>query len=120
MRKSEQLLFLMKCLLCSYILTAVLIFLLALLLFFCGLSEGVVNIAIIMIYVISTFAGGLLAGKKMQSKKFLRGMLVGIAYFAGLVVLSAVAKQSVSVLGESFLTTLFLCTAGGMLGGMFG
>ncbi len=112
--------FLLKCLLFSYILTAGLLLLLALLLYKMGLSEGIVSIAISAIYVTSTFAAGFVAGKKLQIRKFLWGMLLGTAYFIVLAIISVLVNQSVSELGNSFLTTLTLCAAGGTLGGMMG
>lgn len=113
-------LFLLKCLLFSYILTAVMLLVLAFLLFKLGLSEGVVSIAISAIYVISTLVSGFMAGRKLKSRKFLWGMLLGTLYFVVLAVISLLVNQSVSELGNSFLTTLTLCAAGGTLGGMLG
>ncbi len=111
-------LFLLKCLLFSYILTAVLLLLLAFLLYKMGLTEQVVSIAIIAIYVIATFAAGFMAGKRMQSRKFIWGLLLGAAYFMVLLVVSAIVNGPAGGLGDSLFTTLVLCGAGGMLGGM--
>ena len=113
-------LFLLKCLLFSYILTAALLMLLALLLYKVGLPEGIVSIVISAIYVAATFAAGFVAGRKLKTRKFLWGMLMGIAYFLVLAVISLMINQSVEGLGNSFLTTLTLCAAGGTLGGMAG
>ncbi len=110
--------FLMKSLLFSYILTAGLLLLLALLLYKLGLSEGVVAIAIVVIYVVSTFFAGFMTGKKLQNKKFLWGLLMGCAYFVVLALVSLVINHSGAALGDSFFTTFILCAAGGMLGGM--
>ena len=112
--------FLLKCLLFSYIFTALLLLLLAFLLFKLGLSEEIVSIAIIGIYVVSTFFGGFIAGKKLQSRKFVWGLLIGCAYFGVLAAVSILVNQPVSELGDSVLTTFILCGAGGMLGGMLG
>jgi len=81
-------LFLLKCILCSYIFTAAMLLLLAFLLYKMNLSEKMVSLGIIAIYVISTFLGGYVAGKKLQSRKFIWGLLVGAAYF---LVLAAVS-----------------------------
>lgn len=113
-------LFLLKCLLFSYILTAIMLLLLAFLLYKLGLSEGIVSIAISSIYVLSTFLAGFVAGKKLQTRKFLWGMLLGTVYFVVLAVISLLVNQSVGELGNSLLTTLTLCAAGGTLGGMMG
>lgn len=116
--KKVPTLFLLKSLLFSYILTAVMLLLLALLLYKMGLSEQTVSIAIIVIYVIATFFAGFVTGKKMKNRKFLWGLLMGGAYFLTLAVVSLAVNQSVTELGDSFLTTLVLCACGGMLGGM--
>lgn len=64
---------LVKCLLASYVLTLLLLCLLALLLYKLHLTEGMVTIAISAIYVVTTFTAGFLAGKKMERRKFLWG-----------------------------------------------
>lgn len=110
-------LFLLKCLLFSYILTAMLLLLLTFLLYKIGLSEQIVSVAIIAIYVIATFFAGFVTGKKMQSRKFLWGLAIGAAYFLVLLLVSLIVTQSPGT-GNSFATTFVLCTAGGMLGGM--
>jgi len=110
--------FLLKCLLFSYILTGGLLLLLALLLHRFGLSEKIVSIVIIGIYVLATFLAGFIAGKKMQNRKFLWGLLLGAAYFLVLVAVSIIVNRSVGDITNSFLTTLILCAGGGTLGGM--
>ena len=81
-----------KCLLASYVLTLLLLCLLALLLYKLHLTEGMVTIAISAIYVITTFMAGFLAGKKMKTQKFLWGALLGAAYFVILAVVSVLIK----------------------------
>lgn len=109
---------LLKSLLFAYMLTAVLLALLAFLLYRLGLGEKVVSGAIIVIYVAANFFGGFIAGKRMASRKFLWGLLLGTVYFLVLAGVSlCVGKGSIQV-GNSFLTTLVLCAGGGMLGGM--
>ena len=109
---------LVKSLFLSYLLTAGLLMLLALLLYKLRLGEGVVNIAITVIYVAATLLAGFLAGKKMQSRKFLWGLMEGCAYFAVMALISLFVNRSGGVSGDSFCTTLIICAAGGMLGGM--
>ena len=111
-------LFLLKTLLFSYILTGVLLAILAFLLYKMNLTESIVSIVIIVIYVAATFFGGFVAGKKCRSRKFLWGLLIGGAYFLVLVVISLAVGEPAGQLGDSLITTLVLCAAGGMLGGM--
>ena len=109
-----------KCLLASYVLTLLLLCLLAFLLYKLHLTEGMVSIAISAIYVVTTFTAGLLAGKRMETRKFLWGALIGAAYFIILAVVSILVKTPETALGNSFWTTFVLCAAGGTLGGMLG
>ena len=111
-------LFLLKTLLFSYILTGALLALLAFLLYKVGLTESVVSIVIIAIYVASTFFAGFVAGKRLKNRKFLWGLLMGSAYFLVLLGISMILGEPAGQLGDSVITTLVLCTAGGMLGGM--
>ena len=110
--------FLLKTLLFSYILTGVLLALLAVLLYKLRLDEKAVTLAIIVIYVAGTFFGGFVAGKRLKNRKFLWGLLLGAAYFVVLMLVSLAVGRGHIQLGNSFLTTLVLCAGGGMLGGM--
>ena len=67
MKSGEGVIFMLKCLLVSYVLTAGLLLLLALMLYRFGLKENIVNICIIAIYVIVTFLSGMMAGKRAGS-----------------------------------------------------
>lgn len=110
--------FLLKTLLFSYILTGILLAILAFLLYRLKLGEQAVTIAIIVIYVAATLFGGFVAGKRLKSRKFLWGLLVGAAYFVVLTLVSLAAGRGAIQLGNTFVTTLVLCAGGGMLGGM--
>ena len=78
---SSRLTFILKCLLVSYLLTTGFLLLLALMLYRFGLSEKIVSICIIAIYIIVTFLAGLWAGKHEGNRKFLWGLLMGGLYF---------------------------------------
>ena len=86
------------------------------------LSEEVVKIGVIAIYIISGFSGGFLIGKQMQDKKYLWGLLAGGVYFILLFLLSLLLKQG---MGETMalepvrlFTTIILCMVSSMAGGM--
>ncbi len=115
---SSRLTFILKCLLISYLLTTGLLLLLALMLYRFGLSEKVVSICIIGIYIIVTFLAGLLAGKREGSRKFLWGLLMGGLYFLILIVVSLIVNQGMQEVSRNFFTVLILCCGSGMLGGM--
>jgi len=111
-------LFLLKTLLFSYILTGAFLALLAFLLYKVGLTESIVSIVIIAIYVAATFFAGFVAGKRLKNRKFLWGLLMGSAYYLVLLGISMIMGEPAGRLGDSAVTTLVLCAAGGMMGGM--
>ncbi|MCL2254642.1 MAG: TIGR04086 family membrane protein [Lachnospiraceae bacterium] len=108
----------LKCLLFAYLLTAGLLLLLALLLYRFGLSEQIVSIAIIAIYIVVTFLSGFIAGRRMGNRKFLWGLLMGGLYFAVLILVSLSVNKGLSGVVNDFVTVFLLCTLSGMLGGM--
>lgn len=116
--ESFPVLFLLKSLLFSYILTGALLLVLALLLYKVGLPGKAVSVCIIVIYVLATFFAGFVTGRKLGNRRFLWGALMGAAYFLILVIISLCVNHQLNVLTNSFLTTLVLCSGGGMLGGM--
>ena len=92
-----------KALLASYIVTGLLLLVLALLLYKLRLSESAVNVGIIAVYVVSCFLGGFLEGKMMKTRKFLWGSVCGLLYFTILAVISLagiVYARSVRVGGD--------------------
>ena len=115
---SDRLTFILKCLLLSSLLTTGLLLLLALLLYRFELTEKVVSVCIIGIYILVTFLAGFLAGKREGSRKFLWGLLLGGLYFLILIVISLTVNQGMSEVGGNFFTVLILCCGSGMLGGM--
>ena len=77
----------------TYILTAIFLLLLAFGLYQLHLSESQVNLGINVIYIVTCFIGGVLAGKAAKVKRFLWGFFSGTAYF---LVLLAVSSTRVS------------------------
>ena len=114
----EKVIFIIKCMLGAYILTAGLLLLRAFMLYRFGLSEKVVSICIIAVYIIVTFLAGLLAGKREGRKKFLWGLMMGVLYFGILVAVSLVVNRGLEDVAGNLITVFFLCAGSGMLGGM--
>ena len=110
--------FLIKTLLFQYIITGVLLALLAFLLYKTGLGEKTVSIAIIVIYVAATLFGGWMVGKRMGNRRFMWGLLMGCGYFLLLTICSLIMGGENIQVGNSFWTTLMICACSGMLGGM--
>jgi len=115
---SSRLTFILKCLLLSYLLTTAFLLLLALLLYRFGLSEKIVSVSIIAIYIVVTFLAGFLTGKREGNRKFLWGLLMGSLYFLILIIVSLIVNHSLSGISGNFFTVLILCAGSGMLGGM--
>ena len=114
----QRTVWMIKALLCAYVITGILLLVLTLLLYKAGLSEEYVNAGITLIYVISTFAGGFVMGKLTGNRKFLWGLLTGCMYFILLILISLGVYHSFQSEISGMITTLLLCAGGGMLGGM--
>ena len=78
-----SLFFLLRCLLFSYLLTGACLLLLALLLYRLRLSEQVISVALIVIYVAAVFLAGFLTGKGMKNRKISVGTCGGNRVFCG-------------------------------------
>lgn len=115
---SDKGIWILKALLCSYVMTGGLLLLLALLLYKFSLSEKIVSVSIIVIYVAASFLAGSIAGRKIGNRRFLWGFLMGLLYFLVLVAVSLLVNHSLKDVATNFFTVLVLCAAGGMLGGM--
>lgn len=101
-----------------FIISGVLLLLLALLLYRLELSEAVVKVAVIIIYIVTGMSGGILMGKKIKDKKFLWGFLAGTVYFGILFVVSLAVKGGTGIEPVKMVTTWVLCACAGTAGGM--
>lgn len=108
----------MKALLASYMVTGLLLLLIAGLLYKFQLDEGKIQIGIIVTYILSCFVGGFLAGKMMKSRQFLWGVLLGLLYFLIMTLVSIAVNRELQGTSSGFITSFLLCMGGGMLGGM--
>lgn len=107
-----------KGILLAYVITGVILLLLALLLYKCGIGEQAVNAGIIFAYVLSVFVAGFYVGRKMKNRRYLYGLLTGVIYFVLLLSVSLIVNREFTSAQGGFLTTMLLCLGGGMLGGM--
>lgn len=118
LKSNDKLSAVLKSLLCSYLLTGVLLLGLAFLLYQFHLKENQINIGITVIYVLSTLLGGFLCGKTLKVRKFMWGLGMGVLYFLFLIGISLGVYRELQQSTASFLLTLVLCAGGGMIGGM--
>ncbi len=115
----EKTISILKKLLFAYIVTAVMLLILSFALYKLQLQEETVKIGIMVIYAVSCFLAGFIAGKTEVKRQFLWGLLVGILYFLVLLVISLLIKQDFQIVLGKGVTTLLICAGSGMLGGMF-
>ena len=118
MRKKEQnevwIMWMVKALLAAYVVTGILLIILALALYKFELNEAGVT----AVYLISTFTGGLVVGKLAKVRRFLWGIVLGILYFALLLLVTVGIYRTFHGSSTEILVTFALCAGGGMAGGM--
>ena len=76
-RRDTKILWILKGLLTAYVVTGILLLLLAMALYRLELNEKSVSAAVTAIYVLSTLAGGIVIGKLAKVRRFLWGLLLG-------------------------------------------
>ena len=122
MRKKEQnevwIMWMVKALLAAYVVTGILLIILALALYKFELNEGAVTAGVTAVYLISTFTGGLVVGKLTKVRRFLWGIVLGILYFALLLLVTVGIYRTFHGSSTEILVTFALCAGGGMAGGM--
>lgn len=117
-RKESKVMWVLKSLLASYMMTGILLLGLAMALYKLELNEKSVSAAIVAIYVISTVVGGIIIGKLARVRRFLWGLGLGIGYFALILLITLGVYRTLNGSGVNLMTTLILCAGGGMTGGM--
>ena len=122
MRKKEQnevwIMWMVKALLAAYVVTGILLIILARALYKFELNEGAVTAGVTAVYLISTFTGGLVVGKLAKVRRFLWGIVLGILYFALLLLVTVGIYRTFHGSSTEILVTFALCAGGGMAGGM--
>lgn len=117
-RKDSKVLWVLKALLVAYIVTGILLLILAALLYKMELDEKAVSAGIIAIYVIATLIGGLVIGKMAKTRRFVWGLGLGILYFLLLILITLGVYRTLDSGGVNMVTAFILCAGGGMIGGM--
>lgn len=116
--KSNSIITILKCLLCSYIITGLALLLLALFVYKFDFDDGKVKIGITIIYIVASFVGGFILGKLKKENKFIWGAVCGAAYFVILALVSFAVNRTMGNDGMGFFTILVMCVSGGTIGGM--
>lgn len=115
---SRKVMWMLKSILASYIVTAVLLLILTFFVYKFELGEKVATAGIVAIYVLSTLIGGLIIGKIAQTRRFIWGISLGIIYFLLLLLITFGVYREINADIGNLITTLILCSGGGMIGGM--
>ena len=118
MQKNIKVIWWIKSLPASYIVTGILLLVLTFFMYKFELNEKIVSAAIVGIYVVSTLIGGVIIGKLTKSKRYLWGMVLGILYFVLLLLITLGVYRTLNGDSVSIVTSLILCAGGGMTGGM--
>ena len=101
-----------------YVITGLLLVILAAVLGRVEMPDSAVSIGIIATYIVSCFAGGFLIGKKKKKTRYLWGICVGAFYFVVLLLGNLAVNRGLNGQLVHMLTTAVLCTLSGMAGGM--
>lgn len=101
-----------------YVITGILLVILAALIGRVDMTDAAVSIGIIVTYIVSCFAGGFLIGKKKKRKKYLWGLCVGLLYFLVLFLGNLAVNRGIDGRIVHMATTAVLCVLSGMAGGM--
>lgn len=107
-----------KGLLMAYLVTGILLVAFAFLVYQTDMEQKKVEAGILFIYIITSFLGGWFAGKIGKNKKYIWGMITGIAYVMILLGVSFLMNGKLSGEVKDVWITLLMCMGSGMLGGM--
>lgn len=107
-----------RSLVAAYIFTGVALAILAFVIYKWELSETVVNIVIMAVYVIASFIGGFITGKRVKERKFFWGLVMGGLYILIIYGVSMIMSASLDMISTANIAACLLCLGGGMLGGM--
>lgn len=118
MSKSMKVLEVIRSLVAAYIFTGVALAALAFVIYKWELSETVVNIVIMAVYVIASFLGGFITGKRVRERKFFWGLVMGGLYILIIYGVSMIMSASLDMISTANVAACLLCLGGGMLGGM--
>lgn len=82
MSASQKFMGVVKGLILSYLLTIIMLFITAVVVYKVGISDKVLGILVVVIYIVATFAGGFVTGRKVREKRFV-GMVYGLDLHIG-------------------------------------
>lgn len=117
MKVLHEVLFFVKIIVFTYLMSLALLGILALVAYKTDCSGKVISGGIIAIYFLSAFVGGLFAGKVKKNKRIIWGVTVGLLYVGGLLAVSVIMGKGTGQ-GIEIAAALAASVAGGVVGGM--
>lgn len=117
-RQNTKVVAFVRALLFAYIVSGLLLLLLAFLMLKADLSNTIVSGGIIAVYILSCFVGGFLMGKSGEQKRFVWGLITGILYFVILIIISIIMNTFTGMNMGRMIQAFFICSISGMIGGM--
>lgn len=111
-------LYVIQSLVIAYIVTGILLCILAFIMYQGNAGTKIANLGITITYILASVLAGMLIGNKIGKRKFLWGFFVGMLYFVILTFVSLIFQKNIILFSTERVTALFLCIAGGTLGGM--
>ncbi len=114
----DKIVYLLKGLLFSSLITGLLLLLIALLMYKAGISESVASPMVVGAYILAALIGGFYFAKHAQSRRFLWGMLFGTAFYAVYLLIAACYGTLLSMGIGELASMLAFSVVAGMAGGM--
>lgn len=108
----------LKVLVLSYVITAVLLLLAAFVMYKAGIGESRMRIFVMVIYGIVTIISGFVYGRTRGGRRLFNGCLIGLLYFAVLTVISCIVNHGFYDDMKKAAISMIICIAGGAIGGI--
>ena len=105
-------------LLFSYLLSGILLVVISFALYRFRLKESQIQMAVILVYVLSCALAGFLAGKGLRRQRFFCGLLAGVLYFLVLMAVSFLLEKGLAPSIQQIAMVLAICAGSGILGGV--
>lgn len=108
----------LKVLVLAYVVTAVLLLLGAFIMYKAGIGESRMRIFVMVIYGIVTIISGFVYGRIRGGRRLLNGCLIGLIYFAVLMVISLIVNHGSCQDLKKAAISMTVCIVGGAIGGV--
>ena len=90
----------------SFIVSFMLLLIFAMIMYASDVSNNVVGVMVVITYFVSTLIGGFYVGSRVNEKKFMWGIILGIVYFVLLMIVSVISNKGDVALDISVLILL--------------